>query len=190
MKLSQLMVGAVLSLSLTLTGCAATSLLSAATSAISPNKPDITAQVGAENTKQGIGVTAKTSEDTKVGDVSGNAKVENAKQGKDSSTVKDVSGNAKVDSAKQGDEGVTVKDVTGGAVNASKQGAQVTQGNVQADKFVVNQGDSRSLLWAFLICIGAILILVFGLVLLFLKKRKGKVNGSPTDTTTTTETTS
>jgi hypothetical protein len=189
MKLSQLLAGAVLSLSLTLTGCAATSLLSAATSAISPNKPDITAQVGAENTKQGIGVTAKTSEDTKVGDVSGNAKVENAKQGKDSSTVKDVSGNAKVDSAKQGDEGVTVKDVTGGAVNASKQGSQITNGNVRADKIIVSQGDSRSLLWSFAIGIGAILILVFGLVLLFLKIRKGKVNGSPTDTTTTETTT-
>ncbi|CBY88584.1 hypothetical protein [Pantoea phage LIMEzero] len=188
MKLSQLFAGAVLSLSLTLTGCAATSLLSAATSAISPNKPEITAQVGAENTKQGIGVTAKTSEDTKVGDVSGNAKVENAKQGKESSTVKDVSGNAKVDTAKQGEDSVTVKDVTGGAVNASKQGSQVTQGNVQAKQFTVNQGDSRGLLWAFSISMGAFLILVFGLVLLFLKLRKGKVNGSPTDTTSETTT--
>lgn len=183
MKLSQLLAGAVLSLSLTLTGCAATSLLSAATSAISPNKPDITAQVGAENTKQGIGVTAKTSEDTKVGDVSGNAKVDTAKQGKESSTVKDVSGNAKVDSAKQGDEGVTVKDVTGGAVNASKQGSQVTQGNVQADKFVVNQGDSKSLLWAYALGLGAILLLVFGLVFIILKFGKGKDDGTTTETT-------
>jgi hypothetical protein len=64
-------------LSLALTGCAATSALSAVTSAISPNKPEITAQVGAENTKQGIGVTSKveTTEKTSVGDVSGAATV-------------------------------------------------------------------------------------------------------------------
>jgi len=75
MKLSRLLAGAVLSLSLTLTGCSATSALSAVTSAVSPNKPELTAQVGAENTKQGIGVTAKQSDETKVGDVSGNAKL-------------------------------------------------------------------------------------------------------------------
>lgn len=71
-------VTASLVLSLALTGCAATSALSAVTSAISPNKPDITAQVGAENTKQGIGVTSKveSTEKTTVGDVSGSATVQ------------------------------------------------------------------------------------------------------------------
>ena len=101
MKLSRLMAGAVLSASLTLTGCSATSALSAVTSAVSPNKPELTAQVGAENTKQGIGVTAKQSDETEVGD---------------------VSGNAKVDTAKQGSNGTSIKDVSGGSVNASKQG--------------------------------------------------------------------
>lgn len=70
-----LMAGLVLSLALT--GCAATSALSAVTSAISPNKPEITAQVGAENVKQGLGMNTKveTSTTTKVGDVSGSGVV-------------------------------------------------------------------------------------------------------------------
>ena len=155
MKLSQLMAGAVLSLSLTLTGCAATSMLSAVTDAVSPSKPDITAQVGAENTKQGIGVTAKTSSDTKVGDVSGSAKVDTAKQGKGSTTVKDVTG----------------------SVDASKQGQAITAGPVQAEVVNVTQGDTRSLLWSFGLGLAAILLAVFGLVLLFLKLRKVKTNG-------------
>lgn len=43
----------------TLTGCSATSALSAASSLVG-SKPDMTAQVGAENTKQGIGLSNKT----------------------------------------------------------------------------------------------------------------------------------
>jgi hypothetical protein len=68
---------AVLGLALALTGCGTTGVLSAVTSAISPNKPEITAQVGAENTKQGIGLNTKVESTTKteVGDVSGSAKV-------------------------------------------------------------------------------------------------------------------
>lgn len=64
-------------LSLTLSGCAGVSALSAVTSAISPDKPEITAQVGAENSKQGIGINSKVeqTEKTFVGDVSGSAKV-------------------------------------------------------------------------------------------------------------------
>lgn len=156
MKLSRLLAGAVLSLSLTLTGCSATSALSAVTSAVSPNKPELTAQVGAENTKQGIGVTAKQSDETKVGD---------------------VSGNAKVDTAKQGSNGTSVKDVTGGSVNASKQGSQMTQGNVQARTVIVSQSDPRSLLWAF----GMGLTCILGLVMWFVPspwKRKVKDDGS------------
>jgi hypothetical protein len=70
-------VTASLVLCLALTGCAATTALKAVTSAISPDKPEITAQVGAENTKQGIGVTSRveTTEKTTVGDVSGGATV-------------------------------------------------------------------------------------------------------------------
>ncbi|WXX18568.1 hypothetical protein ROV85_18 [Pantoea phage ROV85] len=156
MKLSRLMAGAVLSLSLTLTGCSATSALSAVTSAVSPNKPELTAQVGAENTKQGIGLTAKQSDETKVGDVSGNAQVDTAKQGSDSTTVKDVSG---------------------GSVNASKQGSQMTQGNVQAKTVVISQSDPRSLLWAFAMGLATIL----GLVMWFVPspwKKKVKDDGS------------
>lgn len=69
-----------LALTLSLSGCAATSALSAVTSAISPNKPEITAQVGAENTKQGIGVTSRVenTEKTSVGNVSGQAVVKQA----------------------------------------------------------------------------------------------------------------
>lgn len=44
---------------LCLTGCSATSALTAATGMLG-NKPDISAQVGAENTKQGIGLTGKS----------------------------------------------------------------------------------------------------------------------------------
>lgn len=156
MKLSRLMAGAVLSLSLTLTGCSATGALSAVTSAISPSKPELTAQVGAENTKQGIGLTAKQSDETKVGDVSGNAQVDTAKQGSDS---------------------VTVKDVTGGSVNASKQGSQITNGNVQAKTIIVSQSDTRSLLWAF----GMGLTCIIGLVMWFVPspwKKKVKDDGS------------
>lgn len=156
MKLSRLLAGAVLSLSLTLTGCSATSALSAVTSAISPDKPELTAQVGAENTKQGIGLTAKQTDETKVGDVSGNAKVDTAKQGSDSTTVKDV---------------------TGGSVNASKQGSQITNGNVQAKTIVVSQSDPRSLLWAF----GMGLTCILGLIMWFVPspwKRKVKDDGT------------
>lgn len=156
MKLSRLLAGAVLSLSLTLTGCSATSALSAVTSAISPDKPELTAQVGAENTKQGIGLTAKQTDETEVGDVSGNARVDTAKQGSDSTTVKDV---------------------TGGSVNASKQGAQITNGNVQAKTIVVSQSDPRSLLWAF----GMGLTCILGLVMWFVPspwKRKVKDDGT------------
>lgn len=156
MKLSRLLAGAVLSLSLTLTGCSATSALSAVTSAISPDKPELTAQVGAENTKQGIGLSAKQSDETEVGDVSGNAKVDTAKQGSDSTTVKDV---------------------TGGSVNASKQGSQITNGNVQAKTIVVSQSDPRSLLWAF----GMGLTCILGLIMWFVPspwKRKVKDDGT------------
>lgn len=44
---------------LCLTGCSATSALTAATGLIG-NKPDLTAQVGAENVKQGIGLSGKS----------------------------------------------------------------------------------------------------------------------------------
>lgn len=56
---------------LSLSGCSATSALSTVASAVTPGKPDITAQVGAENTKQGIGVTAKKEERTEIKDVQG-----------------------------------------------------------------------------------------------------------------------
>lgn len=42
-----------------LVGCSATTALSAASSLVG-SKPDLTAQVGAENTKQGIGLSNKT----------------------------------------------------------------------------------------------------------------------------------
>ena len=156
MKLSRLFAGAVLSMSLTLTGCSATSALSAVSSAINPDKPELTAQVGAENTKQGIGVTAKQDDTTKVGDVSG----------------------GKVDAGKQGSDSTTVKDVTGGSVNASKQGAQVTNGNIQAKTVVVSQSDPRSLLFAF----GMGLMAVVGLVMWFVPSPwKKKVTNDGTD---------
>lgn len=68
---------AALGLALALTGCSTAGVLSAVTSAVSPNKPEVTAQVGAENTKQGIGVTSKveSTSKTEVGDVSGSARV-------------------------------------------------------------------------------------------------------------------
>lgn len=58
-------------LCLSLGGCSATSALGTVASAISPNKPDLTAQVGAENTKQGIGVNAKQEDRTEIKDVQG-----------------------------------------------------------------------------------------------------------------------
>ena len=69
----------VIMLCLTLGGCSATSALGTVASAISPNKPDVTAQVGAENTKQGIGVSSKVDSSTTVKDVQGS--VNASKQG-------------------------------------------------------------------------------------------------------------
>ena len=69
----------VILLCLTLGGCSATSALGTVASAISPNKPDVTAQVGAENTKQGIGVSSKVDSSTTVRDVQGS--VNASKQG-------------------------------------------------------------------------------------------------------------
>lgn len=68
---------AVLGLALALTGCGTAGVLSAVTGAIAPGKPEITAQVGAENTKQGIGLNSKVESTTKteVGDVSDSATV-------------------------------------------------------------------------------------------------------------------
>ena len=56
-------------LMLCLSGCSATTALSAATGLIG-SKPDLSAQVGQENTKQGIGLNTKLddSSDTKVSD--------------------------------------------------------------------------------------------------------------------------
>ena len=69
----------VILLCLTLGGCSATSALGTVASAISPNKPEVTAQVGAENTKQGIGVSSKVDSSTTVKDVQGS--VNASKQG-------------------------------------------------------------------------------------------------------------
>lgn len=70
---------AVILLCLTLGGCSATSALGTVASAISPNKPEVTAQVGAENTKQGVGVSSKVDSSTTVKDVQGS--VNASKQG-------------------------------------------------------------------------------------------------------------
>lgn len=69
----------VILLCLTLGGCSATSALGTVASAISPNKPEVTTQVGAENTKQGIGVSSKVDSSTTVKDVQGS--VNASKQG-------------------------------------------------------------------------------------------------------------
>ena len=69
----------VILLCLTLGGCSATSALGTVASAISPNKPEVTAQVGAENTKQGIGVSSKVDSSTTIKDVQGS--VNASKQG-------------------------------------------------------------------------------------------------------------
>lgn len=57
-------------LALCLSGCAASSALDAV-SAVTGGKPDMTAQVGAENTKQGLGVSSKVDSSTTVKDVQG-----------------------------------------------------------------------------------------------------------------------
>lgn len=58
------MVVILVSLSL-LSGCSATSAIDALTGTIG-SKPDLTAQVGAENVKQGVGVSNKTDTSSKV----------------------------------------------------------------------------------------------------------------------------
>jgi hypothetical protein len=64
-------------LAVALSGCAATTALKAVTSLAGGDTPDLTAQVGQENTKQGLGVTSKveTSTSTTVRDVSGGSTV-------------------------------------------------------------------------------------------------------------------
>ena len=82
-----------------------------------------------------------------------------------------------MDTAKQGSDSTTVKNVTGGSVNASKQGSQITNGNVQAKTIVVSQSDPRSLLLAF----GMGLTCILGLVMWFVPspwKKKVKDDGS------------
>lgn len=70
---------AVLIMSLALSGCAATSAIKAVAgvAGLGGDTPDVTAQVGRENTKQGIGLANKseTKTTTEVGDVSGAAVV-------------------------------------------------------------------------------------------------------------------
>ncbi|BAS69566.1 RzlA (u-spanin) [Pectobacterium phage PPWS1] len=61
----------VLATVLALQGCAATSMLGTVASAVSPNKPELTAQVGAENTKQGVGLAVKQEDRTEIKDVQG-----------------------------------------------------------------------------------------------------------------------
>lgn len=70
----------VILLCLTLGGCSATSALGTVASAISPNKPEVTAQVGAENTKQGIGVSSKADSSTTVKDVQGSVNASKQEQ--------------------------------------------------------------------------------------------------------------
>ena len=70
----------VILLCLTLGGCSATSALGTVASAISPNKPEVTAQVGAENTKQGIGVSSKVDSSTTVKDVQGSVNASKQEQ--------------------------------------------------------------------------------------------------------------
>lgn len=70
----------VILLCLTLGGCSATSALGTVASAISPNKPEVTAQVGAENTKQGIGVSSKVDSSTTVKDIQGPVNVSKQNQ--------------------------------------------------------------------------------------------------------------
>lgn len=67
MRVRALVTGLVLCLGLS--GCAATSALSTAAGLVG-GKPDVTAQVGAENTKQGIGLSGKldSSNETTVRD--------------------------------------------------------------------------------------------------------------------------
>lgn len=64
-------VAASIALALTLSGCSTAGVLSAATSALGGSKPEVTAQLGAENTKQGIGLNSKvTTEDKQsLGDI-------------------------------------------------------------------------------------------------------------------------
>lgn len=75
-------VAAAIVLALTLSGCSTAGILSAATSALTGGSgPEVTAQVGAENTKQGIGLNTKveSTEKTTVGDVSGGSAVTQTK---------------------------------------------------------------------------------------------------------------
>lgn len=74
--MKRLLVSAVLALSLC--GCGATSALNAV-SAVTGGKPDVTAQVGKENVKQGLGVNSKVEETTSIQDVQGS--VNASKQG-------------------------------------------------------------------------------------------------------------
>lgn len=65
-------------LALCLSGCGASTALNAV-SAVTGGKPDVTAQVGAENTKQGLGLNTKVDSSTTVKDVQGS--VNASKQG-------------------------------------------------------------------------------------------------------------
>lgn len=153
--------GAVL-LAMLLTGCSAAGALSAATSLVG-SKPDMTAQVGAENTKQTVGITAKQDSNDKVetGDIA----------------------NSKVTPVKQGSDATQVQDVTGGSVNASKQREQITTGSVQAKTVYVTTSDTRSLLASYALGLGTLV----GLIMWFVPSpRRKKQNVGTTDSTGST----
>lgn len=143
MKLKQLLIVPFLAL---LVSCSTpTELL---TSAIKPDT-GITAQVGAENTKQGVGVSSK---------------VDNSKETK--SEQRDISGSAKVDNSQQ-TKGITIKDAEKAEV-ITPHNSQST-GSITAEKVVVQNGS----VWPVVAFASITLVIVLVFVLILLKRRRG-----------------
>lgn len=139
-------------LALTLTGCSASSALDLAKAAVKPDT-GITAQVGAENTKQGVGVSSK---------------VDSSKEEK--KEQRDVSGNAKVDNSTT-EKGVSLKDVNTAQVDTSKKAQSI--GPIQAEKVNVSNGS----VWPLVAFCGFTLLLVFIFCWMLLKRRPGRSGG-------------
>lgn len=118
-------------------------------------KPDtgITAQVGAENTKQGVGISSK---------------VDNSKETK--SEQRDISGNAKVDNSQQ-TKGITIKEAEKAEVNTPTHSQ--TLGAINAEKVVVQNAS----VWPVVTFAGVTLVIILAFVLILLKRRTGASKG-------------
>lgn len=142
-----------LTIGLALLTCSCSTPLSTLTDMVKPDT-GITAQVGAENVKQGVGVNSSIDQSTE-------RKTETDIKGNNNSVKNDAT------------EGMVVKDVGHADVKAAKDSTSV--GPVQADKVIINNGSGNTVAWFSVGIVALILLFVFGLLWASLGRLKSKV---------------